>query len=66
MVDADGIVTTERLGEATIRLQDNSFVTPVLFCEEDEEPILGTVALMTSLLSVDEAKGILVPICARR
>lgn len=66
VMDVNGAVSTEHLGEAAIRLEGKSFITPVLFSEEDEDPVVGTVALMTALLAVDEAKGTLVPIYAHR
>ena len=65
-LDAEGVITTEHVGEATIRLEGKSFITPVLFNEEDEEPVIGIVALATALLAVDEAGAALVPIFARR
>ena len=64
--DANGAITIEHLGEATIRLEGKTFISPVLFVEEDEEPVIGIVALTTALLAVDESKGTLVPIYARR
>ena len=64
--DAIGAITIEHLGEATIRLEGRTFISPVLFIEEDEEPVIGIVALATALLAVDESKGTLVPIYARR
>ena len=65
-IDAEGVITTEHVGEATIRLGGKSFITPVLFNEEDEEPVIGIVALNSALLAVDAANGALVPIYARR
>ncbi len=49
-----------------IRLEGKSFITPVMFSEENETPVVGIVALGTALLAVGSVSGELVPTYERR
>ncbi len=58
---ADGSVITDQVGQATIRLEGKTFITPVTFGREGEPNLLGVVALETALLAVDPVDQRLVP-----
>ena len=58
---ADGRVITDQVGQASIRLEGKTFVTPVTFGREGEPNLLGVVALETALLAVDPVEQRLIP-----
>ena len=58
---ADGSVITDQVGQATIRVDGKSFITPVTFGREGEPNLLGFVALETAMLAVDPVNQRLVP-----
>ncbi len=49
----DGTIVTDQIGQASIRLGEKTFFTPVTFGREGEPNLLGLVALETALLAVD-------------
>ncbi len=58
---ADGRIVTDRVGQASIRLEGKTFVTPVTFGREGEPNLLGVIALETALLAVDPVEQRLIP-----
>jgi predicted aspartyl protease len=49
----DGSIVTDQIGQASIRLEGKTFMTPVTFGRDGEPNLLGLVALETALLAVD-------------
>lgn len=58
---ADGSIIEDQVCDALIRLEGETFVTPVSFGREGEPSLLGVVALETALLAVDPIEPRLVP-----
>ena len=58
---ADGRTVTRDIGLATIRLEGQQLLTPVIFGERGERPLLGVIALEHALLDVDPTNRRLVP-----
>jgi len=58
---ADGRIITDQIGQASIRLEGKTFVTPVTFGREGEPNLLGLVALETAMLAVDPVDQRLIP-----
>ena len=58
---ADGSIIEDQVCDALIRLEGETFVTPVSFGREGEPSLLGVVALETALLAVDPIGQRLVP-----
>ena len=58
---ADGRIVPVDVGEATIRLQELQFHTPVIFAEENEPSLLGVVSPEQAALPVDPLAGRLIP-----
>ena len=58
---ADGSIVTDKVGQASIRLEGKTFITPVAFGREGEPNLLGVVALETTLLAVDPVEQRLIP-----
>ena len=58
---ADGSVIDDEVSDTVIRLEGQSFFTPVSFGRVGEPNLLGVVALETALLAVDPVDQRLVP-----
>ena len=58
---ADGSIIEDQVCDAIIRLQGETFFTPVSFGRDGEPSLLGVVALETALLVVDPIEQRLVP-----
>ena len=58
---ADGTIIEDEVCDAVIRLEGQTFYTPVTFGRESEPNLLGVVALETALLAVDPVEQRLVP-----
>ena len=58
---ADGRIITDQIGQASIRLEGKTFVTPVTFGKEGEPSLLGLAALETAMLAVDPVDQRLIP-----
>ena len=61
---ADGSTVVDQVGQASIRLGNKTFFTPVTFGREGEPNLLGVIALETALLAVDPVGQRLVPTIA--
>ena len=58
---ADGSVIDDEVCDTLVRLEGQTFFTPVSFGREGEPNLLGVVALETGLLAVDPVEQRLVP-----
>ncbi|MDE2938809.1 MAG: aspartyl protease family protein [Chloroflexota bacterium] len=58
---ADGSLITSRIGDTIIRLEGQTFPTPVTFAEPGEPAVLGVIALERAALAVDPLEQRLVP-----
>ena len=58
---ADGSIIHDQVADTLIRLEGQTFITPVTFGREGEPNLLGVVALETALLAVDPVDQRLVP-----
>lgn len=58
---ADGRIIEDDVCDTIIRLQGQTFFTPVTFGREGEPNLLGVVALETALLAVDPVEQRLIP-----
>lgn len=58
---ADGRTVPRDIGLTTIRLEGQELLTPVIFGEQGERPLLGVIALEHALLDVDPTNRRLVP-----
>ena len=58
---ADGRTIPRDIGLTTIRLEGQELLTPVIFGESGERPLLGVIALEHALLDVDPTNKRLVP-----
>ena len=63
---ADGTAQAVEVGDTTIRLAGNQFITTVIFAEEGEPSLLGVVTLEQALLAVDPVHNELIPVEAKR
>ncbi len=61
---ADGTIIEDEVCDTVIRLEGQTFYTPVTFGKEGEPNLLGVVALGTALLAVDPVDQRLVPTIA--
>ncbi len=61
---ADGTIIEDQVSDTIIRLEGQTFYTPVTFGKEGEPNLLGVVALETALLAVDPVDQRLVPTIA--
>ena len=61
---ADGTIIEDQVSDTIIRLEGQTFYTPVTFGKEGEPNLLGVVALETALLAVDPEDQRLVPTIA--
>jgi predicted aspartyl protease len=61
---ADGSIIEDEVCDAMIRVEGQSFISPVTFGREGEPNLLGVVALETALLAVDPVDQRLVPTIA--
>ena len=59
---ADGNVIMDQIGQASIKLEGKTFVTPVSFGKDGEPNLLGLVALETAMLALDPVAQALVPV----
>ena len=62
---ADGSTAQVDIGWTMIRLEGQTFPTPVIFAEENQPSLLGVVALEEALLAVDPG-GQLLPVDVMR
>ena len=60
-----GEVRDMEVGQVRIQLEGQNSITPVMFNEEDTQPMLGPITLSGALLGVDPDTQKLVPIRAR-
>lgn len=58
---ADGSVINDQVCDTVIRLEGQTFFTPISFGREGQPNLLGVVALETALLAVDPVEQRLVP-----
>ena len=58
---ADGSIVEDEICDTAIRLEGQTFFTPVSFGREGEPSLLGVVALETALLAVDPVEQRLIP-----
>ena len=58
---ADGRTVSRDIGLTAIRLEGQELLTPVIFGEQGERPLLGVIALEHALLDVDPTNRRLVP-----
>ena len=58
---ADGSIITSRIGDTIIRLEGQTFPTPVTFADPGEPAVLGVIALERAALAVDPLEQRLVP-----
>ena len=58
---ADGREIKRAVGRTWIRLGDRSEITPVMFNDEDTDPLLGSISVHGLMLSVDSANARLIP-----
>ena len=63
---ADGTRQTVEIGQTTIRLAGNQFITTVIFAEAGEPSLLGVITLEDALLAVDPVNNRLIPVEAKR
>jgi clan AA aspartic protease len=59
---ADGTEITRRMGDAIFRLDDQRAASPVIFGEDDDAALLGTVSLESLGLLLDPMKRVLRPL----
>jgi clan AA aspartic protease len=59
---ADGTEVTRRIGDAIFRLDGQQGASPVIFGEQDDAPLLGTVSLESLGLLLDPLKRVLRPL----
>lgn len=59
---ADGSEIRRPVGRTWIRVGGESGLTPVVFADEDVEPLLGAVSLQDLLLAVDSPNERLIPV----
>jgi len=59
---ADGTEITRRVGDATFQINDHRGASPVIFGEEDDSALLGTVSLESLGLILDPMKRVLRPL----
>ena len=57
----DGSVIDDQVADTAIRIEDQTFTTPVTFGQEGEPNLLGVVALETALLALDPVEQRLIP-----
>jgi len=63
---ADGSLVPVDIGRTMIRLEGQTFQTPVIFAEDHHPALLGVVSLEEALLGVDPVGQKLVPVAADR
>ena len=61
---ADGSIIEDEVTDTVIRLEGQTFPTPLTFGRENEPNLLGVVALETAVLAVDPVEQRLVPTIA--
>ena len=61
---ADGSIISDEVCDTVIRLEGQTFFTPVTFGREGGPNLLGVIALETALLAVDPVQQRLVPTIA--
>ncbi len=61
---ADGRRTERAIGQTWVRLEDDLYIVPVVFGEDDARPLLGAVTLEIFRLGIDPVRGRLVPVDA--
>ena len=58
----DGTVWAVDLGDASVIVAGNEFITTVRFAEEGEPSVLGVIALEQAQVGVDPVNGRLIPV----
>ena len=59
---ADGRLVERELGQTWIRINEEAYVAPVIFGNDDAQPLLGAVTLEIFLLAIDPVQMRLVPV----
>ena len=59
---ADGRSVQRDLGQTWVRLNGEAHITPVIFGNDDTQPLLGAVTLEIFLLAIDPVQMRLVPV----
>ena len=59
---ADGRSVQRDLGQTWVRLNGEAYITPVVFGNDDTQPLLGAVTLEIFLLAIDPVQMRLVPV----
>ena len=59
---ADGRSVQRDLGQTWVRLNGEAYITPVVFGNDDAQPLLGAVTLEIFLLAIDPVQMRLVPV----
>ena len=59
---ADGSRIERDIGQTWVRLEGGGAIVPVIFGDEDAQPLLGSVTLEIFLLGVDPVEGRLMPV----
>jgi len=58
---ADGREIERAVGRTWIRIGDRSEITPVMFNDDDTDPLLGSISLQGLMLAVDSPNERLIP-----
>ena len=59
---ADGRLVQRELGQTWIQINEEAYVAPVIFGNDDAQPLLGAVTLEIFLLAIDPVQMQLVPV----
>ncbi len=59
---ADGSRIERDIGQTWVRLEGSGAIVPVIFGDEDAQPLVGAVTLEIFLLGVDPVEGRLMPV----
>ena len=63
-VIADGSLVMREIGETRVRLDGREYTVPVIFGDEDNQPLLGMVTLEVFRLAIDPDGQRLIPVDA--
>ncbi len=59
---ADGRLVQRELGQTWIQINEEAYIAPVIFGNDDAQPLLGAVTLEIFLLAIDPVQMRLVPV----
>ena len=59
---ADGRLVQRDLGQTWVRINEEAYIAPVVFGDDDVQPLLGAVTLEIFLLAIDPVQMRLVPV----